>query len=713
MSSNTTIDFNLLIPNFSELFTNGWTTTDGFSALIVAITLGVMLFFGLCVIRKSCSILGKIRFYKKRIDEISQANINEKANKVREITREIESNKKWQKYLYLWREYDNSLIKTESGNIYSSLDASHFFNSHTLAQGLIESRLFAAVPGMLTAIGVLGTFSGLQIGLAGIELSDADKIQQGIATVINGATVAFMTSVWGVATSFIFNLFEKVCEKVIRKEITKLQNKASALFRNKMAEESLLNLELETKASKDILAGLSEKIGNEMQKVMDTASQTISESIVSSLHTTLDKIANNASQGSQEALSTLIENFLDKFGSAGETQKEAINQASSTLAKSSEMMMEHLSNFAQDLKGQFSEITSQNSHMVEQMQLSLGKHIEQQSQSSSTSLSEITQTIEKFTTNLQMMLDNFNQQNANMTEMLSQNLREQLTQQQSSTAKHQEQLTQSNEAFSNKLVSLLENLNTQQGEMLKSVETALTASIESQQHKNEQRQRQLTELVSQSQQSQSSLLKDVNVLLQIQDQQNQQLSMSLTQLTESFAGLVESNGKMLVEFKTLSENIHSSSGEFSSLSRYLTSSIQQFGQELSQIFAMVSQVTQQNHQTSTTFNQVIDKLSITNTEMENSVEKIKQAAENSKEGFNLVSQHFSRLPIELKQHLAELNDQISDLLTKYSHQVETQINDRLNQWNSQTNEYTSTMTTAVQTLSAVVDEIDTKNRMKK
>lgn len=94
----------------------------------------------------------------------------------------------------LWVEFDESLVYSpDKDKLYNTLDADHFFNGKTLAYGLTSSRLLAATPTFLTAIGVLGTFIGLTIGLRGLQVNadDVDTLRLGIASMINGAAIAF------------------------------------------------------------------------------------------------------------------------------------------------------------------------------------------------------------------------------------------------------------------------------------------------------------------------------------------------------------------------------------------------------------------------------------------------------------------------------------------------------------------------------------------
>src|SRR5690554_298693 len=71
----------------------------------------------------------------------------------------------------LWREFDETLVLShDNQQLFNTLDADHFFNARTLAMGLTGSRLLAAAPSFLVAIGVLGTFVGLTVGLDSINL---------------------------------------------------------------------------------------------------------------------------------------------------------------------------------------------------------------------------------------------------------------------------------------------------------------------------------------------------------------------------------------------------------------------------------------------------------------------------------------------------------------------------------------------------------------
>ena len=67
---------------------------------------------------------------------------------------------------------------------------------------------------------------------------------------IAGASIAFMTSLWGVFLSVVFNFIEKSLERLCRGRITTLQNTIDYLYPRITAEQSLVNIEESSSLSK-------------------------------------------------------------------------------------------------------------------------------------------------------------------------------------------------------------------------------------------------------------------------------------------------------------------------------------------------------------------------------------------------------------------------------------------------------------------------------
>jgi hypothetical protein len=209
----------------------------------------------------------------------------------------------------LWEEFDESLVYSpDRDKLYNTLDADHFFNGRTLAYGLTSSRLLAATPTFLTAIGVLGTFIGLTIGLRGLQVDadDVDTLRVGIASMINGAAIAFLTSVWGIGLSLLLNVIEKLVERSALRRINKLQHTIDFLYQRMPAEHSLIHIAESSQASKEALQELHERIGDRLQETVSGMSEAMQQAISDSLNNVMapaiQALVDNASNQSNEVL---------------------------------------------------------------------------------------------------------------------------------------------------------------------------------------------------------------------------------------------------------------------------------------------------------------------------------------------------------------------------------------------------------------------------
>ena len=160
-------------------------------------------------------------------------------------------------------------------------DAAEVFNDASLADKIIGNRLFLATPGILTGLGVLGTFVGLQLGIGSLDLSDKglEKLDQSIKPLIQGSSTAFATSVWGVVCSLAFILVDKFLEAGARRPIRRLQNQLNCLLPRYAPEESMIEMQQSAAQTEQILKGLALAIGEQMQKAMDRLGGSITEAV--------------------------------------------------------------------------------------------------------------------------------------------------------------------------------------------------------------------------------------------------------------------------------------------------------------------------------------------------------------------------------------------------------------------------------------------------
>ncbi len=329
-----------------------------------SVTLSFVIFMGvLFLIFLVCLI---IQYYKSRIgikwiDQLLQGVTSDNVASQRfDLKKKAENDSPNSITKNLWLEFNETLVEInedETTRLYNTFDSTHFFNSNTLAGKITNNRLMSAVPGFLTAVGVIGTFWGLIDGLEGLNLSgdvSIEEMKKGIGTVIDGAKTAFITSIVGVTLGVVFNLGEKAVEQHFENRIARLQIKIDRIFPRKNPEDQLQLIVQNSLASREALQGLAEKIGSKMQETMQQATQGMSDTLAKTLTEimapAINKLVDTTSEGNQKALEGLLEKFMDGFGAKGEEQRMAMNNASEKVNQSIDEMKNVMQNFVSDMK---------------------------------------------------------------------------------------------------------------------------------------------------------------------------------------------------------------------------------------------------------------------------------------------------------------------------------------------------------------------------
>jgi hypothetical protein len=113
-----------------------------------------------------------------------------------------------------------------------------------------------AVPGLLTALGLLGTFFALLIGLAHLEYTD--KAVTGLKELINALSGKFLTSVLALAASVLFIIVERfICEASLEKLHTKICRHFDKVFPRIRTERILADIQLSSSQQAASIANIS------------------------------------------------------------------------------------------------------------------------------------------------------------------------------------------------------------------------------------------------------------------------------------------------------------------------------------------------------------------------------------------------------------------------------------------------------------------------
>jgi ABC-type transporter Mla subunit MlaD len=264
----------------------------------------------------------------------------------------------------LFREFNHHLVDVPkqdgSGDMVlrRSLDAEEIFTDDRFAPGLSSNRIFQALPGILTGLGVLGTFVGLQLGIGGLDLHDLKKLETSIVPLIQGCAVAFSTSVWGVGASLVFSFLEKLLEGFALGGVRKLQQRVDALVPRYVPEEAMADLARSSRSSEGFLKNLAVAIGDEMQKAIGRLGAEIKDAVVNATKEGQGPLAEQSAQLLSSAITAELGKLKETIDGMGQRFTDDFSAVSKELTRQVEAFGPTVASLAQSVTSSHETVTN-------------------------------------------------------------------------------------------------------------------------------------------------------------------------------------------------------------------------------------------------------------------------------------------------------------------------------------------------------------------
>ena len=661
-----------LMPDFSLLRTDAFETQE-LSVWFWLVMMAILLISLGFVVRHYIHYLSRVW----AINGLIKGQTKDELAKKRRETVQKASKLKNRDAGNLWREFDESLVLTSDNQyLHNTLDAEHFFSSRTLARGLTSSRLLAAAPSFLVAIGVLGTFVGLTVGLSSLHVDSNDvmSLKQDVGKMINAASVAFMTSVWGVFLSLLLNLIEKLFERSALSGIDKLQREIDYLYPRIPAEQSLVHIADATDESKKALQELHERIGDRLQQAVNGMTDSMQQAITNALNNVMapamQSLVTNASQQSSQVMEKLITQFVGGVNAVGRDQGALMQQTS------------------QELTSAMSRITSQMEVMFKTMserQASYAAQVNQHSAKFAMRLEEQGAVADKRAMDMQQKFQE-------LLASMSGSVQSQLSSATQASQAQQQELTA---AVNRLLQSMNESAGQQQAHAL--------------QRETQSRERfdQQVQVLAEEQQR---LLN--HVATAVHESQLQSLRMS-----EQHERLLQSLQESAASADRSSQQMANSASSLGVLSSNLKTVTELFDQRLQSLSDQLIQITTANKDIGETIREQSRSLQDMQITVVTAAERFGQTALLANEGFARLEEHqksfiksianeFEQLGKSLAEQVGNLEEQTSEWLRDYSAEVRNQVQERMNAWNEQTLSFVNNMQHTVRAIGNLVDELE-------
>ena len=153
---------------------------------------------------------------------------------------------------HCWAEYRDTLHGQKQANAQGVLEvrrwratsvAGNFFTEQALVDTPLRTEFYKHLPGILTGLGIIGTFSGLILGLQGFKVSDdASVVRSSLETLIVSVGGAFVVSGAAIALAMLVTTVEKFIVNRRYIDVEALCSLIDSLFDAGAGEEYLQRL---------------------------------------------------------------------------------------------------------------------------------------------------------------------------------------------------------------------------------------------------------------------------------------------------------------------------------------------------------------------------------------------------------------------------------------------------------------------------------------
>ena len=250
---------------------------------------------------------------------------------------------------HLWSEYRETLHPQKGGGAdsfertvrYRSTALSEmFFTEQALVDTPLKTAFFKHLPGILTGIGIIGTFFGLITGLKSFEVSaNADLVRKSLSGLLSSVGDAFTVSLGAIAFAMAFTFLEKTTITKCYGHVEELTQLIDSLFDAGAGEEYLSRLVEASETSATQAMQLKDALVSEFKQIM--AEVTEMQVSAAAKHSTA--MSSAIVESFTESISGPMERISRAVDNVGTNQGDAVNR----------LLTDVLANFSSQMEGIF------------------------------------------------------------------------------------------------------------------------------------------------------------------------------------------------------------------------------------------------------------------------------------------------------------------------------------------------------------------------
>ncbi len=383
---------------------------------------------------------------------------------------------------HLWEEYNDTLheqreLNSQTGQFEvvakrSTVPAEAIFTTQTLVDTPLKTEFFKHLPGILTGLGIIGTFAGLIVGLQKFKVdSNADVVREGLNNLVGGVYEAFLVSAIAIGLAMAATFLEKFMLATLYKQVEQLCQLLDGRYQAGAGEEYLSRLVIASEASAKEAKQLKQSLVEDLKKILEevterqiassnAASTQVAERIVAGmnegLREPLSEIRSAVQQvsGDQgvavhkllaDTMTAMTAQIRDLFGSQitgiNQMQQQTIEAMTTTVGKlqqvvaditttgqaTTDSMAQKISAAIEAMEGRQSAMDSQVRHLLEEVQSNIERANGNTNQKLQEALTTIAETVSNAVSNLQNMVNEASNRDAARSQSLERSTTEAVT----------------------------------------------------------------------------------------------------------------------------------------------------------------------------------------------------------------------------------------------------------------------------------------------
>ncbi len=225
-----------------------------------------------------------------------------------------------------FRDYRHELDRILTGkDVYYKCNIEDYIG-YDLVDSVIHRERLSQVSGVMTGLGILGTFVGLSLGLQSFNTGTTAQITGSIEPLMNGIKVAFHTSIYGMVFSLIFNY-------VYKRRLDDAENAVDYFLRNfrkyvfpdteKEGINKMMELQIkQTEAVTELTRAVTDKLPEGLKTFLEPQFDRFDD--------TIDSFSRMATRNQMDQLNRVVENFVSEMnnslGGAFTNLSKVVNQ---------------------------------------------------------------------------------------------------------------------------------------------------------------------------------------------------------------------------------------------------------------------------------------------------------------------------------------------------------------------------------------------------